>query len=250
MLTPAELARATRLSSRTQRLRWLASRVFLRELLGELLDLAPHRLELGTGDHGKPYVLGEPGLQFSLSHSAGFAVAAVAVGREVGVDLERLRPIHHAELRAATFLSASDRLPLDLSPSSSSRGYHFLRVWVTLEAMAKAWGRGVGGIEEAACRVTPGELMRPRFATDSDGRLWSVVGVPAPDGYVAAVAAEGSGWDVRTLSSRDPTRPPPKGALSSDLDCPCAVEGLPATRTAIWPLGRKVDPDDVPPSAS
>ncbi|MGC1853430.1 MAG: hypothetical protein WA687_13430, partial [Solirubrobacterales bacterium] len=72
-----------------------ASHRALRRVLAHYLDADPGEIELRTGEYGKP-ALADPGapLRFNLSHSSGAALIAVACGREVGIDIERIRPRH------------------------------------------------------------------------------------------------------------------------------------------------------------
>ncbi|HWJ42273.1 MAG TPA: hypothetical protein VNR67_02465, partial [Solirubrobacterales bacterium] len=63
----------------------------LRRVLGHYLDRAPEASELERGEHGKPRLREPRGIEFSLSHSRGLAVVAVAA-RAVGVDVEAIVP--------------------------------------------------------------------------------------------------------------------------------------------------------------
>ncbi len=56
----------------------------------------PHQRRcVSVGPNGKPVLSRKTdslGLCFNLSHSHGLAMLAVALGREVGIDVERIRP--------------------------------------------------------------------------------------------------------------------------------------------------------------
>lgn len=84
------------------RRRWVAARWALRTVLGRYLEQAPGKVELRFAKRGK-LVLGATGesLRFNLSHSGGLALIAVCDGREVGVDVERIRSRRPAEFYAA-----------------------------------------------------------------------------------------------------------------------------------------------------
>jgi phosphopantetheinyl transferase len=90
-LPPAERDRAAALLRPEARGRWVAARWALRGVLGRYLEQEPAAIELCFGERGKP-MLTPPyaALRFNLSHSAGLALIAVASGREVGVDVERI----------------------------------------------------------------------------------------------------------------------------------------------------------------
>src|SRR5436190_4022068 len=91
-LNSAERARAGRFHFETDRRHYVASRGLLRRLLGAALDMPASRLVFEYAAHGKPAIAaefsGDPPLRFNLSHSAGWAMFALAWDREVGVDLE------------------------------------------------------------------------------------------------------------------------------------------------------------------
>ncbi len=67
----------------------------LRQVLARYLEQEPGEIELSVGEHGKPRLAGEQ-LHFNLSHSGALGLIAVCRDREVGVDVERLRPKREA----------------------------------------------------------------------------------------------------------------------------------------------------------
>ena len=95
-----------------ERRRFARCRAALREILGRLLGEPAGALRFRAAAVGKPELDRGPGvvasLRFNISHSADLAVVAVCRGREVGVDLERLRPITEAERIVASFFSAAE----------------------------------------------------------------------------------------------------------------------------------------------
>jgi 4'-phosphopantetheinyl transferase len=146
--------------------RWLASRWALRRVLGDYLDVAPAAVELEVGEHGKPQLAREARLEFSLSHSEGLALIAVA-GRPVGIDVEAIRPGRDLRGPAERVLPAADVAALDAA-SPGERTAVFYRAWAQHEARLKCLGTGLGGPPTAA-RVALKDL-------------------DVPSGYAAAVA--------------------------------------------------------------
>ncbi len=127
-----------------RRTRRAAAQQALRRVLAGYIDEDPERIELRRGRHGKPALLAsEPALRFNLSHSRGIALIAVAVDREVGVDVEATdRPrdfLRLAErgLRAEEVEAIRSARPVD-------RGAAFYAAWVRREAVAKCLGVGLG----------------------------------------------------------------------------------------------------------
>ena len=96
LLSEGERQRAERFLREEDRTRFVAARAMLRRAVGLDLGVAPERVAFDYGPHGKPALtppLHESGLRFNLSHSADRALLATVRGRELGVDLEKLRPV-------------------------------------------------------------------------------------------------------------------------------------------------------------
>lgn len=100
LLTLAERLRYEATPRRETRDSFLLGRVLVRELAAETLGTDPLEIEVEArcadcgGPHGKPVLLGEASLlRVSIAHCDGAVVAALAVGREIGIDVERMRTI-------------------------------------------------------------------------------------------------------------------------------------------------------------
>ena len=86
-----ERDRAAKLLGDTARRRWVASRWALRGVLGRYLGLEPVKVDLRFGKRGKPMLAASDAtLRFNPSHSGELALIAVAGGREVGIDVQRI----------------------------------------------------------------------------------------------------------------------------------------------------------------
>lgn len=141
-----------------------ASREALRRVLAEYLDVDPTAVELHRGEHGKP-ALADPvaTLRFNLSHSGGIALIALARGREVGVDVERIKPrrslLHLA--RRALGPAAAEEIRAT-APAERLDAFH--RAWTRHEAVAKCHGTGLRApLPDAPASVVDLELA-PGFA--------------------------------------------------------------------------------------
>lgn len=140
-LADDELARARRFRSAPARTRYMAGRAALRGVLGERLGCSPAAVRFSYGMHGKPMLAGAAGhLDFSLAHSEGEAVIALAMGASVGVDLELLRPIAGVGSLACLVFSDLERRELEVAPDP---GLAFLNGWTRKEAYVKALGLGL-----------------------------------------------------------------------------------------------------------
>jgi 4'-phosphopantetheinyl transferase len=199
-LSADERARANRFRLERDRRRFAACRGLLRALLAPLVGQGPDALRFTYGARGKPALAGQEaadGLRFNVSHSDGVALYAVTRGRELGVDLEHVRPVQYVERIAERFFSTPERdalsgLPADLRLDG------FFTCWTRKEAYVKARGEGLGyPLDRFAVTVVPGGEARLWAAGGADEREtapWSLTALPQPDGYIAALAVEGHDW--------------------------------------------------------
>ncbi|WP_419940754.1 4'-phosphopantetheinyl transferase superfamily protein [Candidatus Palauibacter sp.] len=194
LLSSDEWARAARLVSAGARTRFSRARIALRRLLAEYVRLSPGELALEYGEHGKPRLARETErdrtpLFFNLSHSGDLALFAVGEAGEIGVDIERIRPLRHLEGLARDHLSAGER---ELRPdwSAIEARPEFFRVWARKEAMLKAAGLG---------------LSRPLSRVDTirgllEGRPYWLLDLLPGDGFAGAVACTRAPAAVRRWS--------------------------------------------------
>lgn len=151
----------------------------LRRVLSHYLDLPPAEIRLARGDHGKPRLADpESGLRFNLSHSGSLALVAVALGREVGVDVEKLKPERDLVALADRALEPEEAAAVR-ALTGADRARVFYDLWTRHEARLKCLGVGLAG---APARPSPSI---------------AVVDVPIDQGYAAAVAMEGEAVPVR-----------------------------------------------------
>jgi 4'-phosphopantetheinyl transferase len=184
-LSPDEHRRAGAFHFEDDRRRLVVRRAVLRALLGRYLAVQPDQVAFTYGPNGKPTL--DPSfvsarLHFNASHSNDLALFAVASDREVGVDLEWIRPMADMLSIAEHHFSNAEQATL-ISANPAERLETFFSCWTRKEAFVKATGEG---------------LSRPLDAIDvSIVRGWSVRHlVPAPN-FTGAVAAAGEGWTLR-----------------------------------------------------
>src|SRR5262249_50978106 len=118
---------------------------------------------------------------------------AVTRGREVGVDLERVRAEVATEEIAARYFSAREvrtlmALPPPLRPDA------FFRCWTRKEAYLKATGAGLSlDLNRFDVSLKPGEPAALLATRDdpAEVRRWSLEHLVPGPGFVGALAAEG-----------------------------------------------------------
>lgn len=151
LLSPQERERARGFLRARDARRWEASRGLLRLLLGEYLGADPRALVFRAGEHGKPRLAGSNGaLRFNLSHSGAIAVYAVALGVEVGVDVEGPRRRRFDALAVAERAFGTAVAVRLARLGEAEREREFRRLWVRHEAALKCVGVGLGGGAKAS----------------------------------------------------------------------------------------------------
>ena len=111
-----ELERAGRFHFEKHRTHFVVGRGGLRYVLARYLDVKPEEFRFSYGAYGKPALVSEE-LSFNMSHSHGVALFAVALDRELGVDVEHIRADFASEDIARRFFSRAS----SASPSQALR---------------------------------------------------------------------------------------------------------------------------------
>jgi 4'-phosphopantetheinyl transferase len=169
LLSPDERDRARAFRFDRHRRSFTLARAVLRTLLGRYLAMAPARIEFQYGPKGKPSVAA---LRFNASHSGDLALFAFAEC-EVGVDIERVRPVSDLERIAARFFTSEESSEI-ASLAEVRRIEAFFDCWTRKEAWWKATGEGLSAL---------GRPIDP-------GGAWTFHRIDPLDGYVAALAVE------------------------------------------------------------
>lgn len=194
LLSPEEFERADRFGNPARRSAFLVARSTLRGVLAHELGIDAVALRFAIGLHGKPFLEHPPTpLRFNLSHSGGIVLCAVAWEREVGVDVERIKPdIDHAALARRFFSPLENEQLASLPPAL--RPAVFFATWTRKEALVKAWGVGLSlpldRFDVSVHPHRPAELLDVREGPGRDGQ-WSVHELAPGPGYAGAVAVEG-----------------------------------------------------------
>ncbi|HSQ23109.1 MAG TPA: 4'-phosphopantetheinyl transferase superfamily protein [Pyrinomonadaceae bacterium] len=194
-LSLEDRARADRFRFESDRRKFCVARASLRLVLGRYLKAKPGRLKLDTGEFGKPYFADQKasqGLRFNLSHSHQLALIAITRDREVGVDVEYIRPNFVTDEVAGHFFSAAEAkelrsLPFELKTQS------FFNCWTRKEAYIKARGEGLycplDQFDMSLSPGTPAMLLNSRIDSKEVSR-WTFQDLfPGPD-YAATLAVE------------------------------------------------------------
>jgi 4'-phosphopantetheinyl transferase len=116
----------------------------------------------------------------------------VGRGRDVGVDVECVRPLPDLDGVAARFFSPGEQARLGALPPDERLGT-FFALWTLKEAYLKARGDGLSRPPESVEITLDAGLdrasVRELDAAD-DGRRWELFALRHVTGYAAAVAVE------------------------------------------------------------
>jgi 4'-phosphopantetheinyl transferase len=204
-LAPDERKRAIDFRFDEPRRRYVIARGALRRLLGAYLQVHPTEVGLRTNGNQKPHLAvkhATADLHFNVSHSGDLAVIGLALGCEVGIDVEKLRDVGHLEQIARRFFHRSETSAV-LSAPEPTRNLAFLRCWTGKESILKALGTGIVG-NLADFQVPVGDDWQGwvECSAGPDGhrsRCW-LEQLTLGDDYVAAIACVESKCTVRSYT--------------------------------------------------
>lgn len=145
LLSEDERVRGGRFMRETSRWQYVTTRIALRLLLGRYLTCSPKDLCFRCSPCGKPELddpAGDTPIRFNVSHVHGMALIAVAHGRALGVDLERVQVDKNLEFKGRWAFHSDE---LDALPTGKCNYGHaaFYLLWTQKEAYLKAIGVGL-----------------------------------------------------------------------------------------------------------
>ena len=197
LLSDDERARAERFHFERDRSRFIAGRATLRAILGRYIACDPAALTFGYGARGKPFlsVPGASNVRFNVSHAGALALYAVARGRELGVDVEKIDRRVDMGVAERFFSPHERRVLRSLAPARAAEA--FFAIWTRKEAYIKGKGEGLS-LRLDAFDVSAGEPPAILRSDDDpqDAQRWRLVDLGPLREYAAALAVENGGCRV------------------------------------------------------
>jgi 4'-phosphopantetheinyl transferase len=202
VLSHEERAKAFRIRSQENHKRFVIQHGLLRFLLSHYVPVAPAQHKFTHGRRGKPELERARGLSrlyFNMSHSSDKALYAMTGVTEVGVDIERIRPLDDLDSLARGFFTPHEAATLN-AQTPKKKLEAFFNCWTRKEAILKATGQGItGGLDGVEVTVTPDEPAHVLNTKDKgDNTLpWSLHAWLPARGYVAALAYRGPRLELK-----------------------------------------------------
>jgi 4'-phosphopantetheinyl transferase len=185
LLSPDEAERAARFHFQHDRGNFIAARGLLRTILAHYTKISAANLQFSYSENGKPSLVSAAqfgNLNFNLSHSDGLALYAVTRNRDLGIDVESMRPFADMDEIAVRCFSNEEQSSLR-SLESPQQEEKFFRYWTRKEAVLKCSGEGFSAVRE--------KIGEAPF----DGTFHELQ--PA-EGYIAALAVRGEPAVLKT----------------------------------------------------
>lgn len=200
-LANEELRRAKRFHFQKDSNQFIVARGLLRNILALYLNMEPKQVRFCYSAHGKPKLSPacDDKLCFNISHSQDLALFAVTHNRDIGIDLEYIKPGFAEEGIPERFFSCLEvktlrSLPEDLQQKA------FFSCWTRKEAYLKARGDGLcfplNRCEVSVSPQEPASLLRIIGDSDEPSNWFLKTLSPGPS-YAAALAVRGHDWHLK-----------------------------------------------------
>lgn len=208
ILSQEESARAARFHFDKHRKRYIVSHGYLRRILSFYTGRGEKELRFSRGPYGKPSLAPEPGnesIRFNFGSSYDLALYAVALDREVGVDVERLDRALAYESISKHFFSTEENAAITGLPEDIRRRA-FFNCWTRKEAFLKATGQGLSfPLNRFVVSVTPGRpaVIQAVSGDPQAASRWTLHEISPAEGYVGSLAVEGRGWRLERFEASE-----------------------------------------------
>jgi 4'-phosphopantetheinyl transferase len=200
ILDESEHNRADRFLNPVHGQRFIIARAGLRIMLSLFRGCHPCDVKFHIGAFGKLYLDHlECRLQFNISHSEDLALMAFAFDGEVGIDIERVRPVQANTLAKHCF-SSREQAELLLCRGDDQLEA-FFRGWTRKESFVKAIGLGVSCPLDSfdVSLADSSDNVLTRYASDLEpsSKGWQTYSIATEPGFAAAVTSEKSRTEFR-----------------------------------------------------
>ncbi len=141
VLSDTELTKAHFFKNNQARDSYVVRQAALRLLLSRYLSISLNSVKVGQEKKGKPISLDDPGLYFNISKSGTLATIAFSRDSELGIDIERVRPLTDLNEMISSNFTTNEIKFINSKPNERLR--RFFRFWTVKESFLKAIGEGL-----------------------------------------------------------------------------------------------------------
>ena len=208
LLSADENRRADKFLFDRHRRRFAVGRSQLRQGLAKYLKRDPAKIDFEYSGLGKPRLAGTQaghGLCFNFSNSHERALLAVARNVELGVDIERIRPMENLEGLANRYFAEVEKKQI-LGQIDPAQTTSFFQCWTRKEAFLKAIGKGLTfPLRDVTVELRPEAAVRILEINDphEQAQNWTLDHVEVEPEYVGAIACRRLGNQISRFRSTE-----------------------------------------------
>ena len=188
-LSEEEILRSERFRFPELQRRFAGGRGALRVILAGYLCVEPERVKFGYTAHGKPFLLNSPAdIQFNISHSHGFMVAAVCLNSPIGVDIEKKDPRFQAMAIAERFFCDGEKEQI-AGLDAGARLEAFFQIWTAKEAVLKATAHGLAlELTKVEVALSPLRVVALEGAEKIGNENWHLIALQPAEEFCGTLA--------------------------------------------------------------
>lgn len=145
---------------------YINTRIFMRRILAQYTDTPPQALIFDRNPYGKPF-LRQSDIQFNLSHSRQWAVLAVGLNCDLGIDVESTSDRRSILNIAQHYFHPNEIADLEKMSDAAEQQDYFFRLWTLKESFVKGLGTGIStGLDKMSFSFDHYQKITANFSPD------------------------------------------------------------------------------------
>ena len=188
LLSKKEKERCDDYLNEAEKVRYTCNHRFVRQVLAKYLNVQASEIEFSQAAKGKPY-LKDPELFFNYSYRSNLAILAISPHNEVGIDIEKMKPLHDLKTFASFSFSENEKKIIFKSHPDQLQETIFT-FWTFKEAIIKALGVGLNAdLTQIDLSEFYNIETNPLVYANND--IYTIKRLKADEGYKTAIAIKG-----------------------------------------------------------
>jgi 4'-phosphopantetheinyl transferase len=189
MLSAYEQARCKEYMNEAEKIRYTCNHRFVRRVLATYLNMPASAITFSQAPMGKPFVKGSS-LYFNYSYRTTFGLLAVSKHQEIGVDIERMKPLQDTPTFASFSFSEKEK-EIIFGTSEERFQETLFTFWTFKEAIIKALGVGLNA-DLTQIDLSDFFYSNTNPLSYDDNAVYTIQQINALKGYKAAFAIKGA----------------------------------------------------------